>query len=288
MHNLRKLLTDLEVAKQKTAARRADFDFEHFEALADDRIKAIHEFESLRAQQKKAGKGMRGLKPGSEEFHSLRASLKTLSSEIKTREITRKKVEQELEELVLHLPNLIADNVPIGVDEADNTIVRLSKIAPKAFGFLVQDHVDLGEKLGQLDFEAATRVSGARFVFLRGQIAKLNRALIAFMLDLHSTEFGYEEMVPPFLVNRDAMIGTGQLPKFEEDAFRAGNFFLIPTAEVPVTNYLRETLLPNLPKTIAFCAHTPCFRLEAGSHGKDTRGMIRQHQFDKVELVKFC
>ena len=287
MHDLKTILQNLDEVKAKTAARKSDFDFDRLESLSSQRREAIHNFETLRAEQKKASGGMRSLKPGSDEFNELRARLKEMSTTIKGLEDERRNVEAEVEELLLHLPNVIADEVPRGDGEEDNPVVRSNGTTP-AFNFEVSDHVDLGVGLNGLDFEAAAKVTGARFVFLRGATARLNRALIQFMLDLHTREHGYEEILPPFLVNRDSMTGTGQLPKFEDDAFSAGDYFLIPTAEVPVTNFYRDEILPSLDETIKFTAYTPCFRQEAGSAGKDTRGMIRQHQFDKVELVKFC
>ena len=287
MHDLRTLLDNLETARAKTAARAVDFDFDGLEALAASRRDAIQRFESLRAEQKKASGGMRTLTPGSDEFNELRARLKAMSDEIKGLEQTKKDTEEALHALVAGLPNLIDDRVPRGGGEEDNVEITREK-EPTAPEFVAQDHVDLGEGLGILNQEAAGRVSGARFAFLTGKGARLERALINFMLDLHTQEHGYEEMLPPFLVNADAMTGTGQLPKFEADLFKtAEGFYLIPTAEVPVTNFLREQLLPEYPGPMKYCAYTPCFRSEAGSHGKDTRGLIRQHQFDKVELVWF-
>ena len=287
MHDLRTLLDNLDAARTKTAARAVEFDFDGLEALAAKRRDAIQRFESLRAEQKKASGGMRTLQPGSDEFNELRERLKAMSDEIKGLEQTKKDTEDALMSLVAELPNLLDDRVPHGTSEDEN--LELARIgAPADMPFTPQDHVDLGEGLGILDQEAAGRVSGARFAFLTGKGARLERALINFMLDLHTQEHGYEEMLPPFLVNADAMTGTGQLPKFEGDLFKtAEGFYLIPTAEVPVTNFLREQLLQEYPGPLRYCAYTPCFRSEAGSHGKDTRGLIRQHQFDKVELVWF-
>ena len=287
MHDLRFVIDNLELVKQRQAARHKEFDFDRLEQLASERKGAIQAFESLRAEQKSASGGMKSLKPGSEEFVALRTKLKEMSTRTKELEETRKQVEQAINDHLLLLPNLLDEVVPAGASEEDNPVVREGR-APADLDFEPKDHVDIGADLGIIDFEAAAKVTGARFVFLRGAASKLNRALIQFMLDLHTTEHGYEEVLPPFMVARHSMVGTGQLPKFEEDAFRADDYFLIPTAEVPVTNFYRDTLMEELPETIKFCAYTPCFRREAGSAGKDTRGMIRQHQFDKVELVKFC
>lgn len=289
MHDLRSLLEILPEARRKTEARRVEFDFDAFEALAERRRDAIQQFESLRAEQKQASGQMRNLKPETPEFQETRATLRAMSDRIKALEAERKEAEAELEQTLMTLPNLIADEVPIGAGEEDN-VERATVGSPRTFDFDVRDHVDIGEGHDVMDFEAAARVAGSRFVFLRGAGARLERALVNFMLDLHTGEHGYQEMAPPYLVNADAMTGTGQLPKFEEDLFRMRGepgYYLIPTAEVPVTNYYRDQLRPEYPGAQKFCAFTPCFRAEAGSHGRDTRGLIRQHQFNKVELVQF-
>jgi seryl-tRNA synthetase len=286
MHDLRYVLDNLDLVKTRTASRHVEWSFESMESLAEKRRRAIFEFETTRADQKRRSDAMRELKPGTDEFNGLRAELKGMADRIKELEDTRKAIEQELEGMLLTLPNIVSDETPVGASEEDNRVVRVVG-APRVIES-PRDHVELGETLGILDFEAAARVSGARFAFLKGAGARLERALINFMLDLHTREHGYEEMLPPLLVNSNAMQGTGQLPKFEEDLFKAGSYYLIPTAEVPVTNYYRETLLPSLDGTIRYVAYTPCFRSEAGSAGRDTRGLIRQHQFNKVELVKFC
>ncbi len=287
MHDIRTLLDNIDAARAKTTARNVEFDFDGLEALAKERRTALKRFETLRAEQKQASGGMKSLKPGSDEFNELRAKLKAMSDEIKVLDARRKEVEEELADCAMRLPNLLDDRVPGGVTEEDNKLV-VTVGEPRTLAFKPKDHVDLGEDLGVLDLEAAGRVSGARFSFLKGKGARLERALINFMLDLHTGQHGYEEMLPPFLVNADAMTGTGQLPKFEADSFKTQEgFYLIPTAEVPVTNYLRDQLLPEYSGPIKYCAYTPCFRSEAGSHGRDTRGLIRQHQFDKVELVWF-
>jgi len=288
MHDPKYILANLDDVKAKTAARQTTFDFDRLESLATARVEAAQRYDSLRFEQRQASGGMKTLKPGSDEFNALRAQLKEMSNEIKTLDEARKTYDAELHEHLLGLPNLPAPEVPVGASEDDNPVVRTWGEIP-TLDFEAKDHVDLGEAHGILDQEAAGRVSGARFTFLRGRGARLERALIQFMLDMHTEKHGYEEMLPPFLVNADAMTGTGQLPKFEADLFKtAEGFYLIPTAEVPVTNYLRDTLLPELTGTMKFAAWTPCFRSEAGSHGRDTRGLIRQHQFNKVELVKFC
>ncbi len=198
-------------------------------------------------------------------------------------------MQDELRDIELGLPNLIAADVPEGNTEDDNTEVR-SWGTPGEFDFAPKDHIELGESLGLLDFETASKISGARFVVMKGGLARLQRALIQFMLDTHTSEHGYVETYAPYLVQYDALVGTGQLPKFEEDLFKTVDetpFYLIPTAEVPVTNFARDVIFEADALPMRFTAHTPCFRSEAGSYGQDTRGMIRQHQFEKVELVQF-
>src|SRR6267142_1876609 len=202
----------------------------------------------------------------------------------------REQAEVRMHELLSTLPNIPHESVPTGKDESANVEVRRWGIKPD-FDFEPKDHVDLGTALGILDLERATKIAGARFAILNGAGARLSRALIDFMLDLHTREHGYQETLPPFIVNRDSLFGTGQLPKFEEDLFKLEDergFYLIPTAEVPVTNYYREEILDASQLPMKWAAYTPCFRSEAGSYGKDTRGVIRQHQFEKVELVKYA
>jgi len=238
-------------------------------------------------QQKQAGQAFRGLDPQGPEMKELRERLGLLSDEIKTEEARLKEIEDERERLLLRLPNLPDDRVPDGLDEKSNRVVDTWG-TPPTFDFAPKAHWELGEALGILDFEAAARMSGARFAVLRGAGARLARALTWFMLDLHR-ERGYQEILPPFLVKRHAMEGTGQLPKFEAEAFKTAGeneLFLIPTAEVPLVNLHREEILEPEKLPIWYVAYTPCFRAEAGSYGKDVRGLIRQHQFDKVELVK--
>lgn len=285
MLDLKHVLDNLADVQRKTRARHVDFDFERLTALAEKRREAIFAYETLRAEQKEAGNGMKSLKPGSDAFNALRGRLKAMADELKQLDETRKSVDAELDALLAHLPNLISDDVPIGDSEADNPQVRASG-TPRTFDFAVQDHVDLGESLNILDMERAARVSGARFAYLRAGGARLERALASFMLDVHTREHGYEELWTPFMVHPEAMHGTGQLPKFREDSFQTDGHFLIPTAEVTLTNFYADEILESLDEPLNLCAFTPCFRREAGSHGRDTRGLIRQHQFEKVELVK--
>lgn len=225
-----------------------------------------------------------------EEAEAKKAEIAGLKDQQSELEKLRDEAELKMRDLLANLPNIPDESVPVGKDENDNVEIRKWG-EPKEFDFEVKDHVDLGEALGILDQERATKIAGSRFAILNGAGARLERALINFMLDVHTTEHGYTETLPPFLVNRKALFGTGQLPKFAEDLFHTTDereFALIPTAEVPVTNYYSEEILDikDLPKH--FTAYTPCFRSEAGSYGRDTRGLIRQHQFEKVELVKIC
>jgi seryl-tRNA synthetase len=287
MLDLKFVIENLALVQERTSHRRAQFDFDRLSSMASARRESIMAFESARAEQKRSSEEMKTLQPGSEAFVALRATLKEKSAEAAALDERRKAIEVELEDLLLTLPNLHADVVPVGAGEAEN-VERARWGTPRAFPFVPKDHVDIGEALGVLDLAAAARVSGARFAFLRGLGARLERALVQFMLELHTQEHGYEEMAPPFLVLPDALVGTGQLPKFSEDLFQAGSHYLIPTAEVPLTNYVRETILPSLDTPLRWVGATPCFRSEAGSHGRDVRGLIRQHQFQKVELVHIC
>jgi seryl-tRNA synthetase len=271
--------------------------------LARARPAVVTEAEAARAQRNDASASMAKLDKKSAEFTSRREELRALGDRIKELETKEKAVEAELEDAVLFLPNMPHESVPDGTSEADNRVVRVWGEKP-ALSFTPKDHADLGEALGILDFARGAKVSGARFTVLLGAAARLERALLMLMMDLHSSAHGYTEMWPPALVLRSAMRGTGQLPKFAAEMFRtertklaadapegeveANELWLAPTAEVPVTNFHGDEIFEpgELPR--AYAAYTACFRAEAGSYGKDTRGLIRQHQFDKVELVRFC
>jgi seryl-tRNA synthetase len=250
--------------------------------------KNITRSEALKAQQNKANLEIANLKKNKQDATAALGQMKELSAEVKRLEAEAAVVDESVKGLLESLPNVCHTSVPVGTTMADNKEIRAWGEKPKVSGKSLE-HWELGEKLGILDCERAGRVTGARFVFLRGQGARLERALINFMLDMHVGEHGYEEMVPPFMVNRDSMRGTGQLPKFEEDLFHLDkvDYFLIPTAEVPVTNFFKTEMLSENQLPIAFAAYSPCFRAEAGSYGKDTKGLIRQHQFNKVEIVRF-
>lgn len=219
---------------------------------------------------------------------ALIAEMRALGDEIKRLETELAEVEPALQDRLLRVPNMPHESVPIGQDESENQVVRTWG-EPPAFDFAPRPHWDIGEQLGMIEFERATKISGSRFYALKGLGARLERALVAFMIDLHTTEHGYTEIAPPYLVNRDSMIGTGQLPKFADDMYYCptDDLFLIPTAEVPVTNLHRQEILEPGTLPLYYVSYTPCFRREAGSAGRDTRGLIRVHQFDKVELVKF-
>ncbi len=271
------------------ARRGFDFDADAYLAL-EERRKALQvETEQLQGERNASAKRIGKAKAQGEDIAPLLAAVKDLGERLDAGEKALQDVQAELRDIELGLPNLLADDVPTGTTEEDNTEVRRWG-EPVDLGFAARDHIALGEGLGQLDFDAASKISGARFVVMKGPLARLQRALIQFMLDTHTGEHGYTEAYVPYLVKSQALIGTGQLPKFEEDQFKTTGespFYLIPTAEVPVTNLAADVIFDAdaLPQRIV--AHTPCFRSEAGSHGQDTRGMIRQHQFEKVELVQF-
>lgn len=269
------------------ARRGFTFDTDTYLKL-EERRKALQvETEELRNERNRSSKSIGKAKEQGEDIAPLLASVKELGETLATRESELQSVLAEVRAIELGLPNLLDADVPDGSDEADNVEVRRWG-EPGAFDFEARDHVELGERLGMLDFDAASRISGSRFVVMRGELARLQRALIQFMLDVHTTEHGYVEAYVPYLVQEQALVGTGQLPKFEEDLFRTATetpFYLIPTAEVPLTNLARDAIFEAAQLPLKYTAHTPCFRSEAGSYGKDTRGMIRQHQFEKVELV---
>lgn len=271
------------------ARRGHEFDADAYLALEEQRKSLQVDTEALRNERNTSAKAIGKAKAKGEDAEPLLAAVKDLGDRLDGTEARLIEVQNALRTIELGLPNLIHDDVPAGNDESDNEEIRRWGDIP-AFEFEPRDHVDLGSSLGLLDFESASRVSGSRFTVIHGPLARLHRALIQFMLDVHTSENGYEETYVPYLVQADALQGTGQLPKFEEDLFKTEGetpFYLIPTAEVPLTNLNRETILEadELPKRLT--AHTPCFRSEAGSYGQDTRGMIRQHQFEKVELVQF-
>ena len=285
MLDLKWVVANLDEARRRLATRGggAAEALAPIEALAAERRHLIQASETQRAEQRKASEQMRALK--GEEQARLRARLKTLSDEAKEKEARLKEVEEQIERALLNVPNLPHETVPVGTSERDNQVVRTWGDKPAVDS--PREHTEIGEKLGLLDFERAAKVSGTRFVFYRGALARLELAVVQFFLD-SARERGYLELLPPYLVNADSMRGTGQLPKFEEDLFKTtAGYYLIPTAEVPVTNYHRDEILEGAQLPLKYTAFSPCFRSEAGSYGKDTKGIIRQHQFHKVELVRF-
>lgn len=263
-------------------------DFEIFKSNDDKRKKILFELEDLRHRRNVVSETIAKMKRAGQDADELVTEMRAVSERIKSLEKELAESDQLLEKFILKLPNLPHASVPIGKSEADNPVFKTHG-APTKFDFEPKAHWDLGEELGILDFNRAASIAGARFPLYFGAGARLERALINFMLDVHTTEHGFKEVLPPFIVNRKSMTNTGQLPKFEEDLFKLNglDYFLIPTAEVPVTNIHQDEILEEDRLPIYYTAYTPCFRSEAGSYGKDTRGLIRQHQFNKVELVKF-
>ncbi len=269
------------------ARRGLSFDADAYLALEERRKTLQVDTENLRNERNTSSKSIGKAKAQGEDIAPLLAAVKDLGDKLESHEADLQSVLSELQSIELGLPNLLQDDVPDGTDDADNAEIRRWG-EPTEFGFEPKDHLDLGVATGMLDFEAASKISGSRFAVMRGQLARMQRALVQFMLDTHTNEHGYEEAYVPYLVQEQALVGTGQLPKFEEDLFKTTNetpFYLIPTAEVPVTNFARDVIYEADQLPLRYAAHTPCFRSEAGSYGQDTRGMIRQHQFEKVELV---
>jgi len=282
------LRNDLEQAASALARRGYHLDMEQFASLEARRKELQTRVEEFQNRRNTRSKEIGKVKAAGGDIEPLKREVADLAGELDSSKEKLEDVRAALDHMLLDMPNLPANDVPAGRDENDN--VEISRSAdPPRLSFAARDHIELGELLDGIDFDRASRLSGARFAVLGGQIARLHRALAQFMLDLHTTEHGYREVAVPYIVGAPAMQGTGQLPKFEDDAFRVDDDpprYLIPTAEVPVTNLVAGEILAAADLPMKFVAHTPCFRREAGSHGKDTRGMIRQHQFDKVELVQ--
>ncbi len=270
------------------AKKRYTLDLARFQKL-EERRKALQvRAEELQSEQNKRSKDIGKLKAAGEDIAPIMAELNGLKQQKTDAEQLLKELQDEFNEFLLEIPNLPDESVPVGASEEDNVEVRRWG-QPTALDFEPRDHVDLGEQLGLLDFETAAKISGSRFAVMRGDLARMHRALVQLMLDTHTLEHGYQEIYVPYLVNRDSLFGTGQLPKFEAELFKVPgekDYYLIPTAEVPVTNVVRDRILEGNEVPMRFACHTPCFRSEAGSYGRDVRGMIRQHQFDKVELVQ--
>ena len=295
MLDIKQLRQDPNAVAAALKKKAYDFDVAHFQQLDTRRKQADVESQELLAQRKQASKQIGELvKSGlsvDEAKAKVNETLATIEASLERVKNEAKAANDELDAVLMAVPNVPVEEVPVGADEDAN--VEISRWGePRQFDFDVKDHVDVGGNLGGLDFDTASKITGSRFAVMRGGLARLHRALTQFMLNTHTGEHGYQEVYVPYIVNSDSLRGTGQLPKFEEDLFRLNSeseYYLIPTAEVPVTNMLRDVIVEagDLGEGLKFTAHTPCFRSEAGSYGRDTRGMIRQHQFEKVELVQF-
>ncbi|HEY3301586.1 MAG TPA: serine--tRNA ligase [Methylophilaceae bacterium] len=288
MLDIQALRNDLDAVVAKLAARKFEFDTAKFSALEAERKTVQTRTQDLQAKRNATSKSIGIAKSKGEDVSAIMAEVAGLGEQLKVDETRLTEIQTELQNLLLNVPNLPHESVPVGKSEEDNVEVRKVGI-PRTFDFAIKDHTDVGMPLG-LDFDTGAKLSGARFTLMRGQIAKLHRALAQFMINTQTEQHGYEECYTPYMVNAETLLGTGQLPKFEEDLFSLAHndskLYLIPTSEVTLTNTVRDEIVPleNLP--IKLTAHTPCFRSEAGSYGRDTRGMIRQHQFDKVEMVQ--
>jgi seryl-tRNA synthetase len=293
MLDLQTLRNEIAQVAARLASRGYELDTVRFEQLEGERKTVQTRTQELQAKRNSSSKLIGQAKAKGEDVAAIMADVANLGDELKQLEAQLERIQQDMQVFLSVIPNTPHASVPMGKSEADNVEVRRIGTPPK-FDFEAKDHVSVGEAIG-LDFETATKISGARFSLLKGPLARMHRALAQFMLDTHTDQHGYTEVYVPYLVNADSMRGTGQLPKFEEDLFKVPRqtgdgseqyFYLIPTAEVPVTNMVRDSITPLEQLPLKYVAHTPCFRSEAGSYGRDTRGMIRQHQFDKVELVQ--
>jgi len=290
MLDIQLLRTQPEEVVQRLATRGGEIDFGPFNALEAERKTLQQRTQDLQAQRNSLSKQIGMLKGKGEDASAVLAEVGQIGDELKASEARLSVLLEEINRFTSALPNLPAADVPVGADENDNVEIKRWGTVP-SFDFEVKDHVDIGAGLNGMDFETATKLTGSRFVVLQGSVARLHRALAQFMLDTHTAEHGYTELYAPYMVNSASLYGTGQLPKFAEDLFQIPRgesepYYLIPTAEVPVTNIVRDTITPAEQLPLKWVCHTPCFRSEAGSGGRDTRGMIRQHQFDKVELVQ--
>lgn len=289
MLDIKKIREDFEGVKASVERRgKGDFGLSVVPALDEKRRAVLAKVEAMKNKQNQDSKEIPKLKKEGKDTTALMAEMKELSDEIKVLDSEVSNIEEDLKQAILNVPNAPHPSVPVGKDDTDNLEIRRWG-EPRKFDFEQKAHWDVGIDLDILDFDRAAKIAGARFTVYKGLGARLERSVINFMLNLHTEEHGYTEILPPFMVNRAAMTGTGQLPKFEDDMFHvpAKDFFLIPTAEVPVTNLLRDEIIEGNKLPIYYTAYTPCFRKEAGSAGRDTRGLIRQHQFNKVEMVKF-
>ena len=289
MLDIKVIRGETERVKKALGRRKEEVDIDGVIALDDKRRALLFEVEGLKAKQNEVTKQIPVMKKEGKDTTEIFAQMKEISEKIKELDSETRNVEAELNRIMLTIPNIPSDDVPDGDTDEDNIEIRKFG-EPKDFGFEPKAHWDLGKDLGVLDADTAAKITGARFTVYRDIGARLERAVINYYLDTHTEKNGYTEIFPPFMVHRNSMVGTGQLPKFEEDAFKVANtdYFLVPTAEVPVTNMYREQILDGSMLPIKYVAYTACFRAEAGSAGRDTRGLIRQHQFNKVELVKFA
>ncbi|WP_294523419.1 serine--tRNA ligase [uncultured Anaerovibrio sp.] len=280
---------NLDAVQEMLKKRNNKLSLDGFEEIEKKRREILTQVEELKAKRNTVSKQIGAMKKAGENADAIVAEMQQVGEEISKLDNELRDVEDELRDIMLSIPNMPKEDVPYGVDDTDNPEVR-KFMEPTKFDFEPKAHWDLGEALDIIDAERAAKVTGARFTFYKGLGARLERALINFMMDLHATKHGYTEMLAPCIVNRDSMIGTGQLPKFAEDMFKLEglDYYMVPTAEVPTTNYHREEILDGALLPEYYCAYTACYRAEAGSAGRDTRGLIRQHQFNKVELIKFC
>ena len=282
------LKNNIKSIEERLGVRGEAIDLSRFEGLDKERLDILGRVESLKHERNKVSNEIAKIKKEKGDASDLISRMKSASDDIKGYDTRLSEVDAEIEEILIYLPNIPHESVPVGDSEEDNAEIRKWGKKPE-FDFTPLDHADIGERLNILDFARGAKLAGARFTLSMGAAARLERALINFMLDIHTGEHGYTEVLPPFMVNSRTMTGTGQLPKFAHDSFKVEDtdYWLIPTAEVPVTNIFQDEILSGDDLPIYMCAYTPCFRKEAGSYGKDTRGLIRQHQFNKVEMVKF-
>jgi len=289
MLDIKLLRNDLADVAEQLKKRNFELDTAQFQALEDKRKTLQTATQDLQNERNTRSKSIGQAKAKGEDIQPLLAEVSDLGDKLKAAEQELSELQAEIDSIVMGIPNLLQDSVPEGKSEDDNVEVSTWG-EPTKFDFEPKDHVDLGAKDGLMDFESASKLTGSRFVVMRDGMARMHRALIQFMLDTHTREHGYKEVYVPYMVNEDSLYGTGQLPKFSEDLFKLEgeqNYYLIPTAEVPVTNLVRDEILDADQLPMRYTAHTPCFRSEAGSYGRDTRGLIRQHQFEKVELLQF-
>ncbi len=281
------LREDPKSVAAQLAKRSFKFDVAQFSALEEQRKTLQVDTQALQNERNVKSKAIGEAKGRGEDIEPMHANVAQLGAALEEKKIQLEAVLKQIEQITLMMPNIPHESVPVGKDETENQEVRRWGTAP-SFDFAVRSHDELGEALGQMDFALAAKITGSRFVVMKNQLARLHRALIQFMLDTHTQQHGYQEIYVPYVVNADSLLGTGQLPKFEEDLFKLNGdngYYLTSTAEIPVTNTVRDTIVPVDSLPIRYVCHSPCFRSEAGSYGKDTKGMIRQHQFEKVELV---